>query len=240
MEGSEYVIGLTKSLVTRPTLRLLKVQTELNSHWIFLDLDGTIADSLPGIQNSIRAAFAALGKPTPTNDLRSLIGPGIRKILARIDPALATWELDFLEKHYRQSYDTSGCLETTLYPGVRDTLEKLLCCGAHLFIVTNKPRLAALNVLNHLQLTSYFREVLTFDSSQPPYESKGMMLRELIVKYGVDPSRAQMVGDTVEDKNAAEEVRIRFIFAAYGYGIVEGCGEHTIYEFSSILVPSDF
>jgi phosphoglycolate phosphatase len=239
MEGSEYVMGLTKSLVTRPTLRLLKVQTELNPHWMFLDLDGTIADSLPGIQFSICAAFAALGKPMPSSDLRSLIGPGIRKIFTRIDPALASWELDVLEKHYRHSYDTYGCLEATLYPGVRATLEELLCCGAQLFIVTNKPRRATLNVLDNLQLTSYFREVLTLDSSQPPYESKGRMLRELIAKYGVDPSRAQMVGDTVEDKNAAEEVKIRFIFAAYGYGIVEGCGGHTIDQFSSLPVPYD-
>ena len=50
----------------------------------FFDLDGTLLDSLPGIEHSARAAFAACGLAMGEVELRTLIGPPIRTILAKM------------------------------------------------------------------------------------------------------------------------------------------------------------
>ena len=50
---------------------------------VIFDLDGTLIDSLPGIEFSVKAAFEACGVSGTTNDLRSKFGPPIRTILAQ-------------------------------------------------------------------------------------------------------------------------------------------------------------
>ena len=49
---------------------------------IIFDLDGTILDSLPGIEYSVNSAFAFRNLQIPQRSLRELIGPPIRTILS--------------------------------------------------------------------------------------------------------------------------------------------------------------
>ncbi len=205
------------------------------AYWVFLDLDGTIVDSVPGISFSLHEAFAAVGKLLPVDDVRAFIGPSIRTILRNLDSELLDSEVDVMERCYRQSYDHVGCLQSVLYPGVEETLRELVKRDLRLFIVTNKPKVATGNVLGKFGLTELFTEVVSRDSRTPVYGAKSEMLRELLDRHDVDPVRARMIGDTAEDWMAARAARLPFIHAAYGYGELHESEIEKIGEFEQLL-----
>ena len=207
----------------------------VDTQWIFVDLDGTLADSLPGLTTSIAAAFAACGRAMPQLDLRPFIGPGIRTILQNLSPDVTVAEIDVMEKAFRASYDTSGVLMTELFPGAVPILHALRQGGCELFVVTNKPKLATATLLEKFQLTGLFTEVLSRNSRQPPYGGKAEMLHELILHQGADPANSLMVGDTAEDLEAALSCGVPFVHAAYGYGTIPNPEVAAIATLSALL-----
>ena len=110
-----------------------------------------------------------------------------------------------MERCFRASYDTDGVRNALLYEGVKQTLEALKASGVELFLVTNKPKLATVNLLEQHGIAGLFTEILSRNSRQPAYLSKGEMLRELIARYGVNAERAVMVGDTAEGSHARSQ-----------------------------------
>jgi len=194
----------------------------MRADWLFFDLDGTLADSLPGLQASIVEALQSGGRTLRVESLRPYIGPGIRTILKNLEADLTGAELDAMERCFRASYDTDGVRNTRMFEGVKPALQRLKASGADLFIVTNKPKLATANLIAQHAMTGSFREVLSRDSQHPPYASKGQMLKQLVARHRVEPDRAIMVGDTAEDWHAAQEAGLPFAFAEYGYGELGG------------------
>jgi phosphoglycolate phosphatase len=181
-------------------------------------LDGTLLDSLPGIEHSVRAAFAECHLPLMCDDLRRLIGPPIRTILSRAgnidDPAC----LDALEGAFRSNYDSEGWEKTRCFPNMGEVLRSLSERGHRLFVISNKPRHISLTILRRELVLDRFEYVITRDSRIPPYASKDEMLHALLEYLGPDHAEFLMVGDTIEDAVAAANNEIPFAWAAYGYG----------------------
>ena len=119
---------------------------------VIFDLDGTLIDSLPGIEFSVKAAFDACGVHGTTNDLRSMIGPPIRTILAQAGNVTDERKLLDLEKAFRKSYDEEGWKMTTCYPEVSPVLLAMQNGGIRLFVVTNKPLHISTQILERLGL----------------------------------------------------------------------------------------
>lgn len=189
--------------------------------WIFFDLDGTLADSLPGLHASIEEAFLSVGRSMPLIDLRAYIGPGIRTILYNLDSTLTQQEIDRMEQIFRSSYDSRGVLSTECFPEAEETLRTLKSRGHRLYIVTNKPKLATMNLLEKWAFGQLFEDVVCRNSREPHFASKAEMLMETMKKHGAEPTRSIMVGDTDEDHVAALEAGARFFHASYGYGKIE-------------------
>jgi phosphoglycolate phosphatase len=154
----------------------------------------------------------------PETDVRTVIGPPIRVIAARIEPTLSEPELTQIEQTYRSVYDTEGWRETLAFPDVIPVLQSLHAEGVRLFIVTNKPRIPSRKILEHLKLDSMFAAVLTRDSRTPGYSSKAEMVREIVQSHSLTPEASALVGDTVEDEEGARASHLAYIHATYGYG----------------------
>jgi phosphoglycolate phosphatase len=123
-----------------------------------------------------------------------------------------------LEAGFRVAYDGEGWSRTGAYPGAAGALAGLARAGKKLFLVTNKPRHVTLKVVERLQMDELFAGILTRDSRQPPFESKGAMLAHLLALHGIDPSGCLMVGDALEDCEAAAQAGMRAAVMLHGYG----------------------
>lgn len=209
---------------------------------VLFDLDGTLLDSLPGIQYSAEAAFRACGLAADKVELRSLIGPPIRTILQRMAAKpVGDEELDALERSFRWSYDTEGWRMTPHYEGAAESLRTLKGGGRRLFVVSNKPRHISILILEREGTLELFDEVMTRDSRVPPYKDKREMVSKLLQKWDLAQGECLLVGDTMEDAEAASDSRMQFCLMTHGYGDVpEGTGVPVAFRFNhfSELVPT--
>ena len=185
---------------------------------LLFDLDGTLLDSLQGIVLSVHQACRSVGLPEPTVDLRSLLGPPIRTILSRAvatdDPLL----LDQLEAAFRASYDSEGWQKTLCFEGVAETLATMHAQRHRLFVVSNKPRDISIRILKREKLLPLFEQIYTRDSKFPPWTSKKDMLISFLRENRLRPLDCLIVGDTMEDVEAAAANGIDFVYMTHGYG----------------------
>lgn len=184
---------------------------------VLFDLDGTIVDSLPGIEFSVREAFRTCKLPVPQRNLRGFIGPAIRRILARVGNIVEETQLDALERAFRASYDTEGWRKTVCYPNADQVLRMLRDRGHRLFVVSNKPCRVSHRILENQEILDCFEVIVTRDSRSPHYRTKQEMVAAVLTE-SVDGEHSVMVGDTSEDARAAAGAGIPFIFMRHGYG----------------------
>lgn len=189
---------------------------------IFFDLDGTLIDSVPGIVYSARQAVAQVAPHLQerVQGLRAHIGPPVRDILGRLLPELDAAAMDRVIRAFRTSYDSLGWQRSLLFDGVAAALEQLRRRGLDLFVVTNKPIAPTQNILNMLQLHTYFDEVLSPNLREPPFASKADMVGYILARRQLNPAGALLVGDSEDDAQAAAAARMRFVAVSYGYGRV--------------------
>ena len=185
---------------------------------VIFDLDGTLVDSIPGIQWSVEAALAECGVPALRRELKPLIGPPIRDILAAVSGASEPAALDRLELAFRSAYDSVGWRKTTCQPGAKGALQRLRMAGCGLWIVTNKPGHAARAILSELALADYFEEIVCRDSRIPGFASKAEMLANLLERCALVRAESIMIGDTLEDCRAAAAAGIACALVPHGYG----------------------
>jgi phosphoglycolate phosphatase len=185
---------------------------------ILFDLDGTLVDSLPGIEFSARKAFANCGLSLATQNLRELIGPPIRTILSRAGNVVNAETLDALEREFRASYDDEGWRKSSCFPGTLQLLQLMRERGHRLFVVSNKPRHISLPILEREGILKYFDTVVTRDSGSPHNNGKDQMISALLADHSIASEHCVVVGDTSEDATAAATLGIRFIFMTHGYG----------------------
>jgi len=186
-------------------------------HVIF-DLDGTLIDSAPGIAWSMDEALRACGLPQADCDIRRMIGPPVRQILASVSGVRDAALLDRLEASFRNSYDSDGWRRTACQPGAAEMLWELLMSGTKMWLVTNKPAVATSRILGALRLSSFFHATVCRDSGGRRYHSKADMLCDLLDRARIERDRCLLVGDAAEDWHAAESAGIPCVIVSHGYG----------------------
>jgi phosphoglycolate phosphatase len=135
-------------------------------------------------------------------------------LLGRDDPtALAA-----LIAAFRTDYDEAGYRATTVYAGVPELLDGLTAAGIALRIVTNKRIAPTRRILEHLGWMPRFAGVHALDATLPPAPHKPAMVTAVLHEAGLPATTTWMVGDSAEDRRAAESNGLRFFAAAWGYG----------------------
>ena len=104
------------------------------------DLDGTLLDTLEDLAASVNYALRQHGMPVRTLDeVRRFVGNGIGMLIHRAVPdgTSAEDEARCLD-HFRTHYVEHCQDHTTLYPGIREMLERLAAEGVPMAVVSNK------------------------------------------------------------------------------------------------------
>ncbi|NYI42446.1 HAD hydrolase-like protein [Demequina lutea] len=190
---------------------------------VLFDLDGTIADSAPGVVGSVQEAFARSGlEAPPLSELMTWLGPPMLFSLCE-RAGLEEETAQHVLTHYRAHYDSIGLLNAEPYPGVRDVLLALNAAGVPLAIATSKPEGPARAMLDHLELTGHFAVVRGAMDSAGRSSKRDVLAAALdgLAEGNLLGNRPAMIGDRHHDIGAAVELGVASIFATWGYGTVD-------------------
>lgn len=181
---------------------------------VFLDLDGTLSDSRPGIVTALRAALIEAGHPElAAQELGWMVGPPFHESFPRL--GIADWRP--VTKLYRRHYDQGAIFDCRLYPGVPAALEAMTQAGYRLYLCTAKPLVQAQVVTGHLGISTFFRREFG-PGPNGEHADKRELLPWAVKQLGEDASRAVMVGDREHDLAASEAAGMEFLAADWGYG----------------------
>jgi phosphoglycolate phosphatase len=185
---------------------------------ILFDLDGTLIDSVTGIESAIQTAVAAVLPDRELPSLKMLIGPPIRELLEQVLINVEPEALDEIIIRFREIYDRDGWQQSIAYEGVLATLEHLHQQQIASWIVTNKPTLPTRQILDRLEMSKFFTGIFSPDCQIPHFQSKTTMVTQVITEYNLDPVATLLVGDSHDDALAAYSNNLHFAWASYGYG----------------------
>lgn len=183
------------------------------------DLDGTLIDSAGDIQRALNLLLAEFDcAPLPLEEVRRLIGDGAAQLIVRGLAACQRTAPDIAAalRRFVEHYAAAPVVQTEIYPGVAQTLQRLQERGITLAVCTNKPIGLSETILAQLDLAKYFSAVLGGDSL-PVRKPHPRMLTELLDRFSVAPHQAVLVGDSEIDAATAQAAQVPFILVTYGY-----------------------
>lgn len=189
---------------------------------LFLDLDGTLIDSSPGILASLKCAACEAGVDLPELDAGAVIGPPLVEMVEAIMPEVDEEARARVVERFRYHYDDRGFRASTPYETVSDGLHELRSMGLELFVLTNKRQAIAERVIIHHGWQSIFKGIdgtaITEDSGRSWPVTSGKCIRgeRLAARHSLQ--RVWVVGDGLDDWQAANHLCGRFLLASWGYG----------------------
>lgn len=184
---------------------------------LFLDLDGTLSDSAPGIVRSAQYALEAFGIHVDNlDDLLCFVGPPLEESFQEFYH-LTPSQADEAVKVYRRRYEKIGVYENALYPGIPQFLDKARKAGKVLMVATSKPQRMADLVLSHFGIADRFAFVGGREDSSR--RTKEEVIRYVMKENGLTRTEdIVMIGDRKHDVLGAKAVGLDSVGVLYGYG----------------------
>ncbi|RSX56029.1 haloacid dehalogenase [Bifidobacterium dolichotidis] len=212
---------------------------------VLMDLDGTLTKSDAGIIGCVVKAFKAVGCPVPDDEeLQRFIGPAISESMKR--NGIPADKLDEAVRIYRHYYSEEptfddpndpghlvpGNLYNTVYPGIKEQLEKMRADGYTVVVATCKPEYQAKPICEHFGLTDLVDEVYGASRDNSRID-KDQVIRYAFESLGWDAAkgdRALMVGDRWTDADGAKACDIDCLGCGWGYAEPGELKEHGVYR----------
>lgn len=187
---------------------------------LLLDLDGTLADSYPGIRGGLLYALDKVGLPEPSAEFMStIVGPPMEHTLSSL--GLTGTRLDAAMAAYYTYQNARGFAEAKPYRGVDKLLRTWHDAGVRLATATSKSESGALTVLRAFGWMDLFEFIGTaHDDHKHPRRGKVAVLRHVFAQMDLDPEREKiiMVGDRHYDFDGARTMGIPSVAVTWGYG----------------------
>ena len=180
---------------------------------ILFDLDGTLADTVPFILESVRHAFEGHGRCPTDAEWIAGIGTPLRTQLASF--ARAPEDVQPLFDRYRAYWLEHHDRETRCFPGALEAVEALSRDGHPIGIVTAKIEQGAHRTLRHTGLSPFVRAVVGADScaNAKPHPEPVLLA---LTRLGYPPSEAVLIGDSPHDVAAGKAAGAIAVAALWG------------------------
>ncbi len=201
---------------------------------VLFDLDGTLADTAPDLAAAANRQRAQRGlEPLPIEQLRPLASHGARGLVGRalgLAPGDAGYEPARLE--FLAYYEQALCVQTRLFDGMAETLERLEAQGRRWGVVTNKAHRFTAPLMEQLGLHARAATVVSGDTTPHAKPHPAPVLHALAA-CAVGAEQAVYVGDDRRDIEAGRAAGVLTVVAAYGYlgseaDIAAWGGDHVI------------
>jgi len=200
---------------------------------LLFDFDGTLIDSVPDLALAVNHTLVSIDRPTFDEDIiRLWVGNGAQTLVKRalsgdreiakdIDEVLFEKALGI----FLEFYANNVCVNTTLYSGVKATLQELKKLGYRMSIVTNKPYDFIEPILIGLDLENIFELWIGADSLKLKKPNPEPLIY-ICEKCDVDIEQSLMIGDSKNDILAAKAAKMDSVGVSYGYNYGEDIKEY--------------
>ena len=204
---------------------------------ILFDLDGTLLDTLEDLSAAVNYALGLRGLPLHSVDeYRSMVGHGVRNLVQqaldaslsvmpdyavmpgpdRASEALVDATLADFVAYYRTHID----VHTRPYPGIPELLSDRQARGVRLAVASNKFQEGTEYLVRHFFPDIQFVAIL---GNRPgwPLKPSPELVQEVLLRAGVAPSDALLVGDSPTDMRTAANGGIDALAVTWGYRSAE-------------------
>jgi len=198
---------------------------------IAIDLDGTMLDTVEDLSIAVNHTLDELKLPALDLGLvRTFVGKGLANLVGRSVTAALGREADgeFIARAlplYEAHYERVNGKTTTVYPGVREGLDRLAGAGFPLACITNKSQRFTGPLLERIGFARYFSLVVCGDSLAKR-KPDPLPLTHAAEHFGVAPGEMLMIGDSINDAQAARAAGCPVFCVSYGYN--EGADVRTL------------
>jgi phosphoglycolate phosphatase len=194
---------------------------------VIFDLDGTLIDSSLDLAHSVNAARGHMGLPPLEHEtVSSYVGNGAPVLIRRaLGPQASEADVQHALDFFLAYYHEHKLDYTRLYPGVRESLDRLLGASVPMAILTNKPVRISQAIIEGLGLSGYFFRVYggnSFEQKKP----HPVGVEKLIEESGASRERTLVVGDSAVDIRTARNAGVRSAGVTYGFQPEALAGEH--------------
>jgi phosphoglycolate phosphatase len=185
---------------------------------LIFDLDGTLVDSRLDLANAVNATRRHMGMDPLANErVYTYVGNGAPMLVRRAlgegaTEAQVQEALEFFLEFYRE-HDLD---HTVLYPGVKESLDRLLGAGKRMAVLTNKPVRMSRHIVEGLGVGDHFFRVYggnSFDFKKP----HPIGVETLMAEAGAGREQTLMVGDSSVDVQTARNAGITCCGVTYGF-----------------------
>jgi phosphoglycolate phosphatase len=189
---------------------------------VVIDLDGTLLDTAEDLADSAIAMAEELGLATvDLATVKTYIGNGVSRLVKRVltgdmeaepDKELFGRAMPLYEKHYGEWVSR----KSRPFPGVVEGLQTFKAMGLHVACITNKAERFTVPLLKDTGLFPFFEIVLSGDSL-PERKPSPLPLLHACQYFGVEPAELLLIGDSLNDTQAARAAGCPVFCVPYGY-----------------------
>lgn len=191
---------------------------------VLIDLDGTLVNTLPDRITAIQYGLERLGLPAiDDTNVQDYIGDGVWLLAERALQESLENNLDritdeliqALADEYEAYYLAHICEQTVLSKGALELLQALKERNIAIALITNKKNELTHALLKSLDVDQYFDVIMAGqDGAHKP--SPDLLLKALQV-LNIEAKDAVMIGDSLDDREAAKSANIDMIGVSFGY-----------------------
>lgn len=199
---------------------------------ILFDFDGTVFDTVKGIERSVKYALDKNGIVLSVDSFRRFAGPPF-KVIFKENYGFDDELIVKIIEAFREDYLPYGIYESSPFPGIAELLDELRQNGFKLAIATLKPRTMAVELLERSGLYGKFDVISGQIAEGIETLTKAEIVRGAMDMLGAAAEDTVLVGDTKYDVVGGHEAGLKVIGVRYGYaesGELETAGADIIVE----------
>ena len=186
---------------------------------IIFDLDGTLADTLEDLADSMNRVLTSQGLPVHSYEsYRYFIGKGVKNLVAETLPQEKRSE-EYIGRFYDlvvADYQKNCLVKTCLYEGIAEVVNILKGHGIKMAVFSNKPDELTKRIVEALAGAENFEMVLGAQGGMPvkPDPAGAMLIGRY---FGIAPGSILYLGDTDIDMMTANNAGMFAVGALWGF-----------------------
>ena len=182
---------------------------------LIFDWDGTLADSIGRIVESMRtAAIGGCMEGRDDESIKGIIGLGLPEAIRTLYPSITANDLIDFRQRYADCYMAMDNVPSRLFEGVSESIQAFRDEGYRLAVATGKARRGLDRVLKANAWLDFFD--ITRAADETASKPDPLMLHEIMAHCNVSPERSLMIGDSSFDLQMARNAGMDSVAVGYG------------------------